>query len=260
MASTPGDASGVPDPLSPTGSTEVTIVDVVSHGYRLRLVDHPPAFDRAGYYGEPGGGDYPDNAWRFGLFCRAALEVLRTDNRPIDVLHLHDWHAAPAVILRDRFYVDDPIVGPAAALITIHNLAYHGWVERHRLGQLGLAPGDTVVAPDAVGIDLLGAGIERSELANTVSPGYAAEALTPGVRDGPRRDAPAQGEHADGRRDAVLLRHPQRARHRAVEPGRGHGPGGSLQRGGPWPARRPAGPICSSGTGWTRPTRLRSSG
>ncbi len=169
----------VPDPLSPTGSTEVTIVDVVSHGYRLRLVDHPPAFDRAGYYGEPGGHDYPDNAWRFGLFCRAALEVLRTDNRPVDVLHLHDWHAAPAVILRDRFYADDPIVGRAAALITIHNLAYHGWVERHRLGQLGLAPGDTVVAPDAVGIDLLWAGIERSELANTVSPGYAAEALTP---------------------------------------------------------------------------------
>ena len=73
------------------------IVDVVSHGYRLRLVDHPPAFDRAGYYGEPSGGDYPDNAWRFGLFCRAALETLRADNRPVDVIHLHDWHAAPAV-------------------------------------------------------------------------------------------------------------------------------------------------------------------
>ena len=168
----------VPDPLAPNGSTEVTIVDVVSHGYRLRLVDHPPAFDRAGYYGEPGGDDYPDNAWRFGLFNRAALETLRADGRPIDVLHLHDWHAAPAVILRDRFYADDPVIAPAAALITLHNLAYHGWVPRDRLRELGLAPGDHVVARDAVGIDLLGAGIERSELANTVSPGYAAEALT----------------------------------------------------------------------------------
>ena len=169
----------VPDPMAPNGSTEVTVVDVVSHGYRLRLVDHPPAFDRAGYYGEPGGDDYPDNAWRFGLFCRAALETLRADGRPIDVLHLHDWHAAPAVILRDRFYAKDPIVGRAAALITVHNLAYHGWTPRERLGELGLALGDGVVTADAVGIDLLWAGIERSELANTVSPGYAAEALTP---------------------------------------------------------------------------------
>ena len=169
----------VPDPISPTGSTEVTVVDIVSHGYRLRLVDHPPAFDRAGYYGDPVGGDYPDNAWRFGLLCRAALETLRADGRPVDVIHLHDWHAAPAVVLRDRFYGDDPIVGRAAALITIHNLAYHGWVPRERLAELGLAPGDGIVAADAAGLDLLWAGIERSELANTVSPGYAAEALTP---------------------------------------------------------------------------------
>jgi len=169
----------VPDPVSPSGSTEVAIVDVVGHGYRLRLVDHPPAFDRAGYYGDPAGGDYPDNAWRFGLFCRAALETLRADGRPIDVIHLHDWHAAPAVILRDRFYAKDPIVGRAAALITVHNLAYHGWTPRERLGELGLALGDGVVTADAAGIDLLWAGIERSELANTVSPGYAAEALTP---------------------------------------------------------------------------------
>ncbi len=94
----------VPDPLSPLGSTEVTIVDVVSHGYRLRLVDHPPAFDRAGFYGDPHEGDYPDNGWRFGLFARAVLETLRTDARPVDVIHVHDWHGAPAVILRDRFY------------------------------------------------------------------------------------------------------------------------------------------------------------
>ncbi len=169
----------VPDPMSPTGTTEVTVVDIVSHGYRLRLIDHPPAFDRAGYYGEPGGDDYPDNGWRFGLFCRAALETLRADERPIDVIHLHDWHAGPAVILRDRFYAEDPIVGRAASLITIHNLAYHGWVPRDRLAELGLAPGDGAIRLDAVGLDLLLAGIERSELANTVSPGYAAESLTP---------------------------------------------------------------------------------
>ncbi len=168
----------VPDPRAPSGNSTLTILDVPADGYRLRLVDHPAAFDREGFYGDSAG-DYPDNAWRFGLFCRAALETLRADGRPVDVLHLHDWHTGPAAIQRDTRYGDDPIVGGAAILITLHNLAYHGWTPRAALPQLGLRPGDGVVARDAHGIDLLHAGIERAELVNTVSPGFAAEALTP---------------------------------------------------------------------------------
>lgn len=168
----------VPDPLSPSGSSTVTVIDIAADGYRLRLIDHPAAFDRDGFYGDAAG-DYADNAWRFGLFCRAALEALRSDGRPIDVLHLHDWHTGPAAILRDTRYADDPIVGRAAILMTLHNLAYHGWTSRDRLPQLGLTPGDDVVDVDAHGVDLLLSGIERAELANTVSPGFAVEALRP---------------------------------------------------------------------------------
>lgn len=168
----------VPDPRSPSGHSTVTVLDVAADGYRLRLIDHPAAFDREGFYGDAAG-DYADNAWRFGLFCRAALEALRAAGRPVDVLHLHDWHTGPAAIFRDARYADDPVVGGAAILITLHNLAYHGWTPRERLGQLGLAPGDGIVAPDADGIDLLATGIERAELANTVSPSFAAEALMP---------------------------------------------------------------------------------
>ena len=168
----------VPDPRAPSGHSEVTILDVPADGYRLRLVDHPAAFDREGFYGD-GGGDFADNAWRFGLFCRAALEALRADGRPLDVLHLHDWHTGPAAIFRDARYADDPVLAPAAILMTLHNLAYHGWTPRSRLGQLGLVPGDGTVAADADGVDLLASGIERAELVNTVSPGFAQEALTP---------------------------------------------------------------------------------
>ena len=167
----------VPDPVSETGVTEVTILDVLADGYRLRLVDHPAAFDRDGFYGDASG-DFPDNAWRFGLFCRAALEALRTDGQPLDVLHLHDWHTGPAAVQRDTAYASDSIVGRAAILLTLHNLAYHGWTPRADLGQLGLEPGNGVIDKDAYGIDLLAAGIERAELVNTVSPGFAKEALT----------------------------------------------------------------------------------
>ncbi len=168
----------VPDPRAASGNSEVSIIDVAADGYRLRLVDHPAAFDRDGFYGDAAG-DYADNAWRFGLFCRAALEALRADGDPLDVLHLHDWHTGPAAIWRDERYADDPIIGPAALLMTLHNLAYHGWTPRERVAQLGLRPGDGIVQGDGTGIDLLRVGIERSELVNTVSPGFASEALTP---------------------------------------------------------------------------------
>jgi starch synthase len=166
----------VPDPLAPAGWSAVRLLDVAGDGYRLRLVDHPAAFDRDGYY------DHPDDPWRFGLLARASLEALRADaasgGLPVDVLHLHDWHACPVAIYRDSLYADDPIVGRAAIALTLHNLAYHGWVPYEKVGQLGLAPGDGVVPEEADGIDLLAQGIRRADVVNTVSPTYAAQART----------------------------------------------------------------------------------
>ena len=156
----------------------MTIIDVAGDGYRLRLVDHPPAFDRDGFYGDAGG-DYPDNAWRFGLFARAALETLRADGQPVDVLHLHDWQAGPAAVFRDLRYADDPSSGRAAIVTTLHNLAYHGWTGERGARQLGLQPDDGAPGQNADGIDLLAAAIEAAEIVNTVSPTYAREALTP---------------------------------------------------------------------------------
>jgi starch synthase len=170
----------VPDATAIAGAVEVSIVDVEADGYRLRLVDHPPAFDRDGTYGPPGGADFPDNAWRFGLFCRSVLETLSLErDRPVDLIHIHDWHACPTAFQRDLWYSDDEVIGRAALTLTLHNLAYHGWTPRESLGQLGLRRGDGVVSADADGIDLLRAGIERAEVVNTVSPGYASESLTP---------------------------------------------------------------------------------
>jgi starch synthase len=199
----------VPDPVAAAGVTSVQVIDVAANGYRLRLVDHPPAFDREAYYGDANG-DYPHNAWRFGLFCRGALEQLRGEDPPPDLIHLHDWHAAPALLFRDSVAGAKPARPPArapgaapepspvAALLTIHNLAYHGWTPADRLGELGLAPGDGVVAKGADGLDLLRAGIQRADLVNTVSPGFAGEALHPEQGMGLDGDLRALGDRFFG--------------------------------------------------------------
>jgi starch synthase len=168
-------AVSVPDPSAGGAPVEVRILIAETHGYRLHLVDHPPAFDREGMYGTPSA-DHPDNAWRFGLLCRAALEHLRAAARPPDVIHIHDWHTVPALLLRDGLLGRDPAIARAAFVLTIHNLAYHGWTAAAQVTELGLGPGALPWGAD--GIDLLRQGIERAELVNTVSPGFAAEALT----------------------------------------------------------------------------------
>ena len=177
-AGTPkGRSLRVEDPYALAGMTDVEIIDVAADGYRLRLVDHAPAFDRSGYYGEAGA-DFEDNAWRFGLLCRAAVSDLQAEGRPPDVLHIHDWHAAPVALLRDGA-LDDPRLAKSAIELTGHNHAYHGWTPRDRVPQLGIVPGELGVPRDADGVDLLATAIERADLVNTVSPGFAGEALTP---------------------------------------------------------------------------------
>lgn len=176
----------VPSPGRRAGTmTAVDVVDVRGDGYRLRLIDHPVSFDRAGgYYGDAAG-DYADNAGRFALFCRAALEVMRAEGREPDVLHLHDWHAAPAVRYLAGRATSGAGVGRAdsatadgpATLLTVHNLAYHGWTPPDHVTELG--PEWVAATRKGEGVDLLRAAILGVDLVNTVSPGFATEALTP---------------------------------------------------------------------------------
>jgi starch synthase len=162
----------------PTADGEAVPVEVVSsdaRGYRLRLVDHPPSYDRTGYYTEHGA-DYPDNGWRFTLLGRAALETMRAEGRPADVIHAHDWEGAPAILLLRHRYEDTTALGRPATMLTCHNLAYHGWVPRSEVwAQLDLP--DHVGNPE--GVNLLMEGILHADIVNTVSPTYAQESLTP---------------------------------------------------------------------------------
>jgi starch synthase len=162
----------------PTGNGEqvrVTLLSGEARGYRLRLVDHPPSFDRPDYY-VVDGNDYPDNGFRFSLLGRVALEAMRVEGRPADVIHAHDWEGAPAILLLRHRYAEATAFGQPATMLTCHNLAYHGWVPRSEVAaQLDL--------PYQVGarngVDLLREGILAADIVNTVSPTYARQSLDP---------------------------------------------------------------------------------
>jgi starch synthase len=153
----------------------VSILDVPADGYLARLVEHPASFDRPAIYG-PAGADYPDNGARFALLGQAALADLATDaaaGHPTDVLQSHDWQAAPALLgAWDRALAGDP---PRPALVqTCHNLAYQGRVPAAQVHEI--APR---LIPASGEVNLLRLALERADMANTVSPTYARESLTP---------------------------------------------------------------------------------
>ncbi|MFI5261234.1 MAG: glycogen synthase [Candidatus Limnocylindrales bacterium] len=166
----------VPFPITPRrlGSVKVNLLTVPVDGYRVRLVDYKPAFDRGGLYGE-GGRDYPDNAGRFALLGRTALEAIRADGAAVDIIHGHDWQAGPVLLLLRHRYGGDAVLGRAATVLTCHNLAYHGWTGHADAWRLGV-PG---AVGSADGVDLLREGLGHVDLVNTVSPTYAEETRGP---------------------------------------------------------------------------------
>ena len=92
----------------------VGIVDGgVRDGVKYYFVDCPELFDRQELYGTRSG-DYPDNAERFGLFCRAVLEATKLLGVP-DVFHVHDWQAAMIPVYLRTVYSGDPVLRGAAA-------------------------------------------------------------------------------------------------------------------------------------------------
>ncbi|HEY3354246.1 MAG TPA: glycogen synthase GlgA [Polyangia bacterium] len=145
---------------------------------RVYFLDHAPSFGRPGLYGE-NGQDYPDNARRFGLLCRGALEVMRDIGGWPDIVHVHDWQGslAPLMVKRGWF----PGTPRAGVVLTIHNLAFQGLFPAHVVDELGL--GRDLFNPDGVefygNLSLLKGGILFADRVTTVSPKYAREIQTP---------------------------------------------------------------------------------
>ncbi|MFI5207584.1 MAG: glycogen synthase [Gemmatimonadales bacterium] len=142
------------------------------------LIDCPQAYDRRGIYGEDGG-DYPDNAWRFGFFSLAALQyVARQGGAPI--VHAHDWHAALVPVFLRTVLAGRPEFDRLRCVLTVHNGGFHGLFDQGALGVLGLP--QWLWSLDWMEwygrLDFLKGGLKHADMCTTVSPTHAVELCT----------------------------------------------------------------------------------
>jgi len=157
-------------------------VTVVDGGKRdeveFYFIDSPELFDRPEIYG-PAGGEYVDNAERFGLFCRAVLEASKQIGVP-QVFHVHDWQASLIPVYLRTTYASDPAFHSAATVLTVHNAAYQGKFPPNTTEQL-LFPWEIFKMDRLEHYDrfnFLKGGIVYADMITTVSHKYAEEIQT----------------------------------------------------------------------------------
>lgn len=163
---------------TPFGACEVLRGQVPASGAPIYVVRAHEYFDRPGTpYQDPGGRDWPDNHRRFALLSWVGAHCDQWENagwRP-QVIHCHDWHfgLTPAY-LRAR-------AGAGRAVMTIHNLAFHGLFGAHVFAELALPAHYFSIAGVEFhgGVSFMKAGIVFSDRVTTVSPRYASEITKP---------------------------------------------------------------------------------
>ncbi len=143
------------------------------------FVQSAPFFDRAGIYQDPStGAAYRDEANRFAFFGRAVLRVAEVLGFRPDVIHLNDFHTAPAVGYLHYLRDEHVTLQNSATVFTIHNLGYQG--------QYPLSTGEAIGMPqEAVAplgpleffgkANFMKLGIALADAITTVSPTYAEE-------------------------------------------------------------------------------------
>src|SRR5882672_3609132 len=173
-----GGIAAVPGGLTvPTGSGTLPtgILQTVLPGsdVPLYLIAERNLFDRPSIYG------YDDDPYRFAFFSRAALELTAAWGWRPDIVHAHDWHAAPALMWLATVGRGDDRFAGIATVFTIHNLAHQGRSSRRVSHYLGVDAPPLFEEGGWDEVNFMARGIHHATLINTVSRTYAREIMTP---------------------------------------------------------------------------------
>jgi starch synthase len=144
------------------------------------FVEYADFFARPGIYNS-GTTEFADNAFRFALLSKAAMQLCKDRAFLPDVFHVHDWPSAlvPA-FLKTWDRVGSPL-SQTASVLTIHNIGYQGVFPADVWPYIGIGAEHWTADKfeDHGRVNLLKAGIAFSDALTTVSPTHAKELLTP---------------------------------------------------------------------------------
>lgn len=150
-------------------------------GVPVWLVEADNFFNRDGLYHDKNYNDFGDNPSRFAFLSNAALQACIDTRFSPDIIHAHDWQSAPALAYLKTWYWNNPIIGRAAAVLTVHNAQYQGTYGKENYGYMGFGwqhfTSDKF--EDNGHINMLKAGIYFADAVNTVSPTHAREISAP---------------------------------------------------------------------------------
>lgn len=142
----------------------------------VHLVSCPQLFGRPEIY------DGDDVHVRFAAFSWASLLAAKAMNFAPDIVHVNDWPTGlTPLILRARF-ADDPHLGRARSVVTIHNLGHQGTFDARVLPETGLGGSPHLFHGNELQqgrISYLLTGLLYAHAITTVSPTYARQIQEP---------------------------------------------------------------------------------
>ena len=227
------------------GSTRVAVINFSFAGhlsqaslYRVRprtaaagrsvhyVIDHPAFLHYNAekelydiYSNDPAGRPFATDATKFACFCAAVAAAVKENLfGSLDVLHLHDWHAAFLLLLR-KYDPSCAALKTLRTVYTIHNLALQGvrplsgdrsslesWYPDISFG--AEIPGELRDPRWIDCINPMAIGIRLADTVHTVSPTYAHEILEPSrppqFFGGEGLDGDLQRAMAEGRMHGIL--------------------------------------------------------
>lgn len=154
---------------------ESSIFDANNQAIPVYFIENHNYFNRQGIY------CYSDDAQRFILLCKAALEMLPFIDFKPDIIHCNDWHTGPICLMLKEKYSKKDFYKNMATVYTIHNLEYQGNFGVDVTKYLNLDEGYFVSSKtEFYGMfSFMKCGLVYADIINTVSKQYSEEILTP---------------------------------------------------------------------------------
>jgi starch synthase len=142
----------------------------------VNFIDCPHYFHRDQLYT-----DGFDEDERFILFCRSVIETIQRQQWAPDIIHCNDWPTGLLPMYLKENYAWDMLFKNTASVFTIHNIGYQGRFSTETLKHAEIR--SELFYPDGPiefdgDVSFMKAGINFSDVINTVSNTYSKEILT----------------------------------------------------------------------------------